>query len=127
MGRMSRSSTRIAIVDDDAAVRTALTRLLQTSYEAQAFASASEFLASLYHRSPDCLILDLQMPEMNGLELQVYLARAGIKIPTIIVTAHDESSSRAQCTAAGAVAYLVKPLRKATLVKAIDAATETSV
>jgi FixJ family two-component response regulator len=124
---MPRSSARIAIVDDDAAVRKALIRLLAASYDAQAFESGSEFLASLDHGVPDCLVIDLQMPEMTGLDLQVHLVRAGIKIPTIFITAHDESGTRGRCKAAGAMAYLLKPLRKAALVGAINAAIETSI
>lgn len=71
---------------------------------------------------PDCLILDLQMPEMTGLELQQNLARKGIRIPTIIITAHDESGMRERCKAAGAIAYLAKPLQDTSLFAAIDAA-----
>jgi FixJ family two-component response regulator len=72
---------------------------------------------------PECLIVDLQMPEMTGLDLQYHLARSGIRIPTIIITAHDEVSSRRRCESAGAFAYLLKPLHGSTLIAAIDAAT----
>ena len=66
------------------------------------------------------------MPDMTGLELQHHLARAGIKIPTIVITAHDEPGARERCFAAGASAYLLKPLRKAALIAAINTATATS-
>jgi len=115
---------QLAIVDDDASVRKALKRLLQaSSYTVDTFASASEFLASLNEHIPDCLIVDLQMPSMNGLELRISLTRAGIAIPTIIISAHDESGSRERCSTAGAVAYLLKPIQKIELIAAIKAAT----
>jgi CheY-like chemotaxis protein len=88
------------------------------------FESASEFLASLNQRVPDCLIVDLQMPSMDGLELRISLNRAGMAIPTIIISAHDEPGSRERCIAAGAAAYLLKPIRKRELIAAIKAATK---
>jgi FixJ family two-component response regulator len=122
--RMSKSSLRIAVVDDDASVRTALMRLLEaSSYKVQPFGSAGELIAALPRGLPDCMIVDLQMPNMTGLELQHHLTRAGIKIRTIVITAHDEPGAREKCIAAGAVAYLLKPLRKAVLIAAIDMAT----
>ena len=114
---------QIAVVDDDCAVREALTRLLETSsYEVQTFAGAIEFIGSLSQRKPDCIVVDLQMPDMTGLELQHHLTRASILIPVIVVTAYDEPGSRERCLAAGAVDYLLKPLRKAVLVAAINTA-----
>ena len=111
------------MVDDDCAVREALTRLLETSsYEVQTFAGAIEFIADLSQRKPDCIVVDLQMPVMTGLELQHHLTRARILIPVIVVTAYDEPGSRERCLAAGAVDYLLKPLRKAVLVAAINTA-----
>jgi FixJ family two-component response regulator len=121
---MAKLNPRIAIVDDDASVRKALMRLLETSsYDVQTFETAAEFVAALAHDVPECMILDLQMPMMTGLELQHHLASVGIKIPTIVITAHDEPGAREKCVAAGAAAYLLKPLRKATLVTAIRMAT----
>ncbi len=113
----------VAIVDDDASVRKALARLLRAlSINPQTFASAREFLDSLPSSVPECLILDLHMPDMNGLELQGELARVGARIPTIVVTAHNEIGYREQCRAAGAAAYLLKPLDESTLIAAIGAA-----
>ena len=114
---------QIAVVDDDYAVREALTRLLETSsYEVWTFADAIEFIGALSQRKPDCIVVDLQMPDMTGLELQHHLTRAGFLIPVIVVTAYDEPGSRERCLAAGAVDYLLKPLRKAVLVAAINTA-----
>src|SRR5215475_9023822 len=112
----------IAIVDDDAFVLKALARLLRTkSIATEVFGSALEFLSSLTERRPDCIIADLQMPEMSGLELQQDLARRGISIPTIIITAHDEPGMRERCKAAGAIAYLDKPVQHSLLFAALDA------
>ena len=122
---MSELKPRIAVVDDDAPVRKALKRLLETcSYEVQTFEAASELIAALPHGIPECIVVDLQMPNMTGLELQHHLARSGIKIPTIVITAHDEPGTRERCVAAGAAAYLLKPLSKAVLIAAINTATK---
>ena len=100
---MGTSHLHIAIVDDDAAVRKALARLLRvSSFDTVTYESAAEFLKSLEAGRPDCLIADLQMPGLTGLELQQHLTRAGINIPTIIITAHDEFGTRERCLAAGA-------------------------
>jgi FixJ family two-component response regulator len=118
---MAQSSPWIAIVDDDPSVLKALARLLRTrAIEARTYASAQDFLASLPDGLPECLILDLQMPEMNGLELQRHLNRAEIQIPTIVITAHGENDMRELCEAAGAETYLQKPLQDTILLGAID-------
>ena len=120
---MAKTSGWIAIVDDDPSVLKALARLLGTrSFNARTYRSARQFLASLADGLPDCLIVDLQMPEMTGLELQQDLARKGIRIPTIIITAHDQAGMRERCKAAGAIAFLSKPLQDTSLFAAIDAA-----
>jgi FixJ family two-component response regulator len=112
----------VAIVDDDASVRKALARLLNVSaFEPRAYSSGVEFLESLTTFAPECLVVDFQMPEMNGFELCEELMRAGVRIPTIVITAHDDSSCRERCRAVGA-AYLLKPLDQAVLVSAIDRA-----
>lgn len=120
---MAKTSSVIAIIDDDPSVLKALARLLSTrSFTTRTFESAPQFLASLPEGQPDCLIADLQMPEMTGLELQRRLALKGLQIPTIIITAHDESGMREQCESAGAIAYLLKPVQDTSLFAAIDAA-----
>lgn len=115
----------IAIVDDDPFVLKALARMLRArGLEPRTFGSAREFLASLPNELPECLIADLQMPEMTGLELQHTLYREGFRIPTIIITAHYETGVRKRCEAAGAVAFLAKPVQDTALLAAInDAAT----
>ena len=114
---------RVAVVDDDPSVRKALARLLRASdLDAHAYGSAQHFLESLQTSVPDCLVLDLQMPEMNGLALQRELGRAGIRLPIVVITGHDEPGMQARCLAAGAAAYLRKPLEERTLLAAIEAA-----
>lgn len=113
----------IAVVDDDPSVLRALTRLLRIrAFGARAYGSALEFLASLAKETPDCLIVDLQMPGMSGLELHRYLTGRGIEIPTIIMTAHDEGDARQRCEAAGTAGYLLKPLKETALLEAIGKA-----
>ena len=113
----------IAVVDDEESVRKSLRRLLVASeLDATVYASGQEFLDSLGGRQPDCLVLDLQMPGLTGLEVQRALARARVRFPTIIITAHDEPETRARCLAAGAVAYLGKPLHDELLLDAITTA-----
>src|SRR5262245_10032298 len=108
---MAQHSPWIAIVDDDPSVLRALARLLRIrGINATTFASAQDFLAVLSRDNsnfPECLILDLQMPEMGGLELQRHLNRASIDIPTIMITAHDEDEARLSCISEGAVAYFL--------------------
>lgn len=114
----------IAIIDDDPSVLKALARLLSTrSLTTKTFQSARQFLAALPEWRPVCLIADLQMPEMTGLELQQYLTRKGIQIPTIIISAHDEPGMRERCNCAGAIACLSKPIDDVLLFAAIQAAS----
>jgi FixJ family two-component response regulator len=122
---MIRQRPLIAVVDDEESVRKSLRRLLVASeLDATVYASGQEFLDSLGARQPDCLVLDLQMPGLTGLEVQRALARARVRFPTIIITAHDEPETRARCLAAGAVAYLCKPLHDELLLDAITTAVD---
>jgi FixJ family two-component response regulator len=124
---MAKNLRSIAVVDDDPPVLKALARLLGTrSFAAKTYLSAPQFLAALPEGLPDCLIADLQMPEMTGLELQLDLRRKGIYIPTIIITAHDEAGMRKRCEVAGAIAYLLKPVLDTSLFAAIDVAGKSA-
>jgi FixJ family two-component response regulator len=117
----------IAIVDDDPSVLKALARLLRIrGLRAKTFLSAQEILAALHDNFPECLIVDLQMQEISGLELHQRLTLKGIDIPTIIITAYDDNNMRQRCQAAGTVAYLLKPLQDAALFAAIAKATARS-
>ena len=111
----------IAIVDDEGSVRTSLQRLLSAAHLfSTTFASGREFLESLRTRLPDCLILDLQMPGLSGLEVQRQLAAAGLEVPTIVITADDDPETRERCRLSGSVAYLCKPFDGQTLLSVID-------
>ncbi|HET7130882.1 MAG TPA: response regulator, partial [Gammaproteobacteria bacterium] len=116
----------VAIVDDEESVRRALVRLFDSAdFQAEAFASAREFLRALEDRSFDCLVLDLQMPDMTGLDLQRYLRMVcpNLYLPVIVVTAHDEPGVREMCFAAGVRAYLRKPVEAAALLSAVNTFT----
>ncbi len=120
---MAKSSHRVALVDDDASVRKALARLLSaSSFDITTFSSAHEFLNSLDTEQPECLVVDLHMPEITGLDLQRRLTRAGFKIPTIVITAYNEPGLRERCQSAGAAAFMVKPLDGKTLIGEINTA-----
>jgi len=121
---MAEPGRLIAVVDDDPSVLRALKRLLSAwSYRAETYDSARAFLDALGDIRPDCLIVDLHMPEMTGLELQRHLTRSQIDIPTIVITAHDEDGVRERCKSAGAATLLTKPLQDRTLLDAIAKAS----
>ena len=110
----------IAIVDDDEPIRKALSRLLRASeFSVESYSSGKEFLDSLCKRHPDCVVLDFQMQQINGLDVLNELRLRGVEIPVIIITAHDETIVRANCLAAGASAYLCKPIDEVVLRRAI--------
>jgi FixJ family two-component response regulator len=117
----------VSVVDDDASVRRALARLIGAhSFHVKAYQSGREFLDSLKIGIPGCLIVDLQMDDMTGLELLHRLAVMGLRIPTIVVTARDEPGIRHATEISGAFAFLVKPVMKDPLLKAIEAAMSAS-
>jgi len=120
---MTETPRLIAIVDDDPYVRGAMESLLRSSgFAARAFGSVRDFLASLGEDLPNCVIVDLQMPGMSGLELQQELQRRDNRLPIIIMSAHFDPELRKKCEAAGAIAFLPKPPTEAALFAAIDAA-----
>lgn len=120
-----RANRRIAVVDDDHSVRRALHRLLRSfDLDAVTYKSAQEFLDAIVDDMPACLVLDLQMPDMNGLELQQRLSDDGVKIPVIIITAYDEPAMLARCLFAGASSCIRKPLDDSVLLAAIHRAID---
>lgn|SRR5436189_1487817 len=120
---MSGLSYHVALVDDDASVRKALARLLSASaFETRTYCSANDFLTSLEKEAPRCLVLDLNMPETTGLDLQRHMQRAGINIPTIVITAHSAPGLLERCRWAGATAFLLKPLDGHALIGKIHSA-----
>jgi FixJ family two-component response regulator len=113
----------IAVVDDDESVRRGLANLISSvGYEAELYASAEEFLASSEAGGASCLVLDLRLPGMGGLELQRRLAAHNGGPPVIIITAHGDDEARAKALAAGAVAFLKKPFKEETILGAISSA-----
>jgi FixJ family two-component response regulator len=118
----------ISIVDDDHFLRNSLDNLLRSvGMRAHGFSSAEEFLNSNESHDTDCLILDVRMPGMSGLDLQRQLKTANLRIPIVFITAHADDDARARALAAGAVAFLYKPCRKETLLEAIDSALNRNV
>jgi FixJ family two-component response regulator len=118
---MAHYSPWITIVDDDTSVRKALARLLRArELRVKTFNSAQDFLANLGEGLPECLIVDLQMPKMSGLDLLQRLTREGTQIPSIVITARDDYGLRERCKSAGAIAFLLKPIQNAALYSAID-------
>jgi len=116
----------VAIVDDDESVRGALQGLMEEAgLDARAFASAEEFLNSELLRNTGCLIADIRMPGMSGLELQHTLNARACRIPTIFITAHGDAEMRLQAMRAGAVEFLAKPFNDEVLLDTVRAALET--
>ena len=117
--------TAIAIVDDDRLVRKSLGRLIEAAgLRVKAYASAEEFLRSGDLQTTACLILDVRLSGMNGLELQRQLAAAQHRIPIIFMTAHSDEETRARALQAGAIGFLYKPFREDALLEAIRTALE---
>ena len=115
----------IAIVDDDEAIRSALEGLMRSAgLQARSFASAEEFLESGLHPDTGCLIADIRMPGMSGLELQAKLNSENCRIPTIFITAHGDERMRMQALRAGAVEFLAKPFDDEALLDSVRAALE---
>ena len=105
-------------------MRNALARLLSaSSFEPTTYSSAREFIDSIRTDVPECLVVDVHMPDFTGLDLQRYLNRIDKKIPTVVITAFDDAGVRERSTASGAKAFLTKPLHGPTLVEAILSAT----
>jgi len=112
----------ISVVDDDLSVRESLPDLLrQLGFSARAFSSAADFLESDAVARTRCLILDMAMPDMSGIDLQRELALRRQEIPIVFITAHGDESSRASFQKEGAVEYLLKPFSDTALLAAIHA------
>jgi FixJ family two-component response regulator len=120
---IQRKGKMVAIVDDDELMRSALQGMLKSvGLPSQAFASAEEFLRSGQHQQIACLIADIRMPGMSGLELQAKLNAEHCRIPTIFITAHGDTKMRMQALRAGAVEFLAKPFDDEVLLESVRAA-----
>jgi len=121
----------IAIVDDDQSVCRAIKRLVRSlGMNAETFASGQDFI-DLVEAMPsfnaDCVVLDVQMPGLNGLDVQERLQSGGSRLPIIFITAHDEVNVRERALAAGAVAFVCKPFNDELLIRTLRAALEDKV
>ena len=122
---VNEAKTLIAIVDDDESVRVALAGLFRSmGLATEAFASAIEFVNSEHLSQTTCLILDVMMPGMNGLELQHQLALRDHPIPIIFITGHSDESTRARALRGGAVSFLPKPFSEDALLTAVQSVIE---
>jgi FixJ family two-component response regulator len=119
---MSEAKPVVVVIDDDPDIRTALQGLLETvDLKAALFATASEFLASKRPQGPSCIVVDVRLPGLSGLEFQQELVRGNILIPVIFITAHGDIPMSVRAMKAGAVEFLTKPLRDQDLLDAIQA------
>jgi FixJ family two-component response regulator len=118
----------VAVVEDDESYRAALQRLLKSAgLSVLAFASAEDFLNSGQQRETGCLIADIRMPGMSGLDLQARLNKEQCPIPTIFITAHGEEKMRLQAMRGGAVKFLAKPFDGAILLEAVRVALDSGI
>ncbi|HTM07855.1 MAG TPA: response regulator transcription factor [Verrucomicrobiae bacterium] len=125
-GRLATAAT-VFLVDDDASVRKALTRLLRSAgYDVKAFASAREFLDNAQDEGPACLVLDIRMPGLSGIDLQRELQTANAILPIIFITGHGDIPTSVKAMKAGAVDFLPKPVKDHDLLTAIEQALARS-
>jgi len=111
---------RVAIVDDDPRFRRALGRLIRAAgFQADAYGSGAEFLDAASRSLPDCVVLDLEMPGVNGFDVQERMAEHELRVPVIVVTGYDTPEAEARALKGGARAYLRKPVDEALLLNAI--------
>ena len=120
---MSEAQALVVVIDDDPDIRNALQGLLETvDLQAALFATASEFLASKRPQGPCCIVADVRLPGLSGLDFQQQLARENIPIPVIFITGHGDIPMSVRAMKAGAVEFLTKPLRDQDVLDAIQAA-----
>jgi FixJ family two-component response regulator len=117
----------ISVVDDDPLVREATADLINSlGYTALVFGSAEQFLDSGEVKNTSCLITDLQLPGLDGIDLQQQLQVDGYCVPVIVITAYPEARAHARALAAGAIAFLAKPFEQAALVSSLNAALKAA-
>ncbi len=124
---MVQSRATVYVIDDDASVRRALQRLIRAAgYSVEVFASAGAYVEGAVPTSPACLVLDIRMPGMSGLQLQQAIQGTPRGFPIVFVTGHGDEDVRSQALASGAVDVLYKPLEETILLAAIERALERS-
>jgi FixJ family two-component response regulator len=125
LGQPLKAGTVVYIVDDDESVRRALRRLVESlGLRAETFSSPAEYLGSDVDSEPSCLLLDVQLPGMDGFELHQRIVDSGSTPPVIFITAHPNAETRSKAAEADAVAYLEKPFDDRRLLAALDAALD---
>jgi len=125
MQNLRESRPVIAIVDDDPSVREGLHSLIRSAgWSVETFASAQEFLERPQAKAPSCLILDLQLPDLNGLDLQKRMAAMNLEIPIVFLTGHGDIPASVRAMKAGAVEFLTKPVDEQDLLRAIQEAID---
>jgi len=125
MPQLAESDVIIAIVDDDPWARDGLQALVRSAgWRAEAFASAREFLGRPGVEKPGCLVLDLQLPDLSGLDLQKRMAEIHVEIPIVFLTGHGDIPASVQAMKAGAISFLTKPVNEQELLTAIQEAIE---
>jgi FixJ family two-component response regulator len=122
---MSEGHPTVFVVDDDASLRNALKNLLRSvGLNVETFGSAQEFLSSPHLRAPGCLVLDVRLPELSGLDLQRRLVEANVQIPIVFITGHGDIQMSVRAMKLGAVEFLTKPFRDQDLLDAVQQAIE---
>lgn len=120
---MEKDARTVAVVDDEESVRKALGRLIRSAgFGVEMFGSGVDFLQSLQRRRPDCVVLDLRMPQVSGFDVQAALRRSGADVPVVIITGDDTPGNRERTLQQGACAFLRKPVDDAQLLDAIQSA-----
>jgi two-component system, LuxR family, response regulator FixJ len=123
---MTTKTRLVAVVDDDPIVLRGLRHLLRSSgYDVDTHDSGRSFLLALSDHEPDCVVLDLHMPDTSGFAVQIQLARRARKIPVVVITADDTPEARVRALSLGATSCLCKPVEKKVLLPAIDAAVNS--
>jgi FixJ family two-component response regulator len=113
----------VCLVDDDAPLRKALGRLLRSvGFSVETFGTAEDFLAAEHAPPPDCLVLDIHLGTLSGFDVHERLRAAGVSIPTVFITGHDDAVTRERARRLGAAGYVRKPFDEDSLVSAIDRA-----
>lgn len=122
---MNNNLRRVAVVDDEESVRKALSRLIRSAgFEVESFASGTEYLNSLQVKKPDCLVIDLHMPVLNGIDVLNKMSEQDIKIPTIVITGFDGVGMTQRVISAGALTCLHKPVDDELLISALVSCTK---
>lgn len=124
---MTHASSTVFVVDDDLSVRESLESLIEVAgWNARTFASGRAFLDSPRAPGPSCLVLDVELPDVNGLELQAHIARERADMPVIFITGYSDVPTSVRAMKAGAAEFLIKPFAEKVMLGAIDAALEHS-